>query len=57
MIRLIIVTMGRIIVNKIASQIEVAPRYTLLTLLTLLTMSTRFILFSFQNVGGRGKCC
>ena len=57
MIRLIIVTMGRIIGNKIASQIEVAPRYTLLTLLTLLTMLTRFILFSFQNIGWTGKCC
>ena len=52
-----IVTMGRIMGNKIASQMKVAPRYTLLTLLTLLTMLTRFILFSFQNVGWTGKCC
>ena len=55
MIKLMIVTIRRVTVtvmgNKIASQMEVALRYTLLTLLT------RFILFSFQNVGGRGKCC
>ena len=38
-----IVTMGRIMGNKIASQMKVAPRYTLLTLLTLLTMLARFI--------------
>ena len=57
MIRIVIVTMRRVMGNIIASKMEVAPRYTLLTLLTLLTMLTRFILFSFQNVGWTGKCC
>ena len=51
MIRLMIVTMRRIMGNKTAPQMEVAQCYTLHTVLTLLTMLTRFILFSFQNVG------
>ena len=57
MIRIVIVTLRRVMGNKIASQMEVAPRYTLLTLLTLLTMLAWFILFSFQNLGWTGKCC
>ena len=33
------------LVTKIPSEMEVAPRYTLLTLLTLFTLVTLFILF------------